>query len=70
MNDAHALWQFIRHDRVGRSLGIAGIVVAWFALTWMSVTVALVLPCLAVVARVLQRRRGDVTPEDDLADLL
>ena len=43
MKDAVALWQFVRHDPVGRWLGIAWAVVAWFALTWLSLTVTVLL---------------------------
>ena len=40
MKRPHVLWQFVRDDAVARSLGLAIMLVAWFAATWLSLGVA------------------------------
>lgn len=70
MNRAHLLWQFIRDDAVGRALGLATVLVAWFAATWLSLGVASLLPFLGVG---FWWRFRSVRPElvqDELDDLL
>ena len=70
MKDAAALWQFVRQDRIGRWLGISWAVVAWFALTWLSLSVAIVLVLLTVALVYVERRRRDIDLEpDELDDL-
>ena len=70
MKDAEALWQFVRRDPIGRRLGIAWAVVAWFALTWLSLAVATVLVLLTVALVYVERRRRDVDLGlDELDDL-
>jgi hypothetical protein len=66
---AVALWHFVRNDRVGRGLGIAWAIVAWFALTWLSLGVTLVLIALSGALFVAERKRRDIVIEDDLDDL-
>src|SRR5690348_18411240 len=36
MKEAVVLMRFLRHDPVGQRLGVATLVVAWFALAWTS----------------------------------
>jgi hypothetical protein len=70
MRDPAALWQFVRHDRIGRPLGIAWAVVAWFALTWLSLAVFLMLLLVTAALVVVERRRRDLEPvADELDDL-
>jgi hypothetical protein len=68
-DNAAALWRFVRNDRVGRGLGIAWAIVAWFALTWLSLGVTLLLFALSAGLVVAERKRRDVVVEDDLDDL-
>jgi Flp pilus assembly protein TadB len=70
MKDAAALWRFVRDDPVGRRLGIAVAVVAWFALTWMSLTATLLWLLLTVLLAVVYRRRRHLRLDDDLDDLI
>jgi hypothetical protein len=70
MNRAHVLWQFVRDDAVGRSLGLAIVLVAWFAATWLSLGVASLLPFLAAGLWWRYRSIGVEIVEDDLDDLL
>jgi hypothetical protein len=63
------VWAFVRHDPVGRWLGIAWAVIAWFALTWLSVGVALLLLVMSALVLTAQRRRRDFVVEDELDDL-
>jgi hypothetical protein len=70
MKDAAVLMSFLRHDPVGRRLGVGVIVLAWFALAWTSLAVALAVPLLLVVSEVVRRRREEQAPVvDDLEDL-
>jgi hypothetical protein len=68
-DNAAALWYFVRNDRVGRGLGIAWAIVAWFALTWLSLAVTLLLIALSGALVVSERKRRDIVVEDDLDDL-
>src|SRR5204862_4697266 len=70
MNRARVLWQFVRDDTVGRSLGIAIVLVAWFAATWLSLGVASLLPFLGIVLWWRYRSVGTEVVQDDLDDLL
>jgi hypothetical protein len=70
VKDAVALWQFVRHDPIGRWLGIAWGVVAWFALTWLSLTVTVLLLLVSAALVYVQRRRRDLDLGlDELDDL-
>jgi hypothetical protein len=70
VKDLVALWQFVRHDPIGRWLGIAWAVVAWFALTWLSLTVTVLLLLVSGALVYVQRRRRDLDLElDELDDL-
>jgi hypothetical protein len=70
MNRARVLWQVVRNDRVGRSLGLAIVSVAWFATTLLSVGVAGLLPVLGVALWWRCRSIGTEGVDDDLDDLL
>lgn len=70
MKVAAALWHFVRHDPVGRRMGIAWAVVAWFALTWLSLLMAAVLVLVTTAVLVVERKRRDLVVEDDLDDLI
>jgi hypothetical protein len=70
MNRAHVLWQFVRDDAVGRSLGLAIVLVAWFAATWLSLGVASLLPFLGVGLWWRYRLVGEDVGQDDLDDIL
>jgi hypothetical protein len=67
---AAALWHFVRHDPVGRPMGIAWAGVAWFALTWLSLMMAVVLLLFTTALLVVERKRRDLVVEDDLDDLI
>jgi hypothetical protein len=69
MKEAAVLMSFLRHDPVGQRFGVGAIVMAWFALAWTSVTAALAVPLLLVVAEVVRRRRDEEPIIDDLEDL-
>lgn len=69
MNEAVVLMRFLRHDPVGQRLGVGVIVMAWFALAWTSLAVAIAVPLLLVVAEVVRRRRDEEPVVDDLEDL-
>ena len=70
MKEAAVLMSFLRHDPVGQRLGVGIIVVAWFALAWTSLAVAL---CRAASARGRGSRSASARREepivDDLEDL-
>jgi hypothetical protein len=70
MNQPRVLWQFVRDDAVGRSLGLAIVLVAWFAATWLSLGVASLLPFLGAALWWRYRLVGPEIVEDDLDDLL
>ena len=67
---AAALWHFVRDDPVGRRLGIAWAVVAWFALTWLSLLMTALLVLFTTAVLVVERRRRGLVIEDDLDDLM
>ena len=70
MKVAAALWHFVRHDPVGRRMGIAWAAVAWFALTWLSIMMITLLVLFTTAMMVVERKRRDVVIEDDLDDLI
>jgi len=70
VKDAAALWHFVRSDPVGRRMGIAWAVVAWFALTWLSVLMTSLLLLVSAAVVITERKRRDTFVEDDLEDLL
>jgi hypothetical protein len=70
MNRAHLLWQFVRDDTVARSLALGVVFVAWFALTWLSLGAASLLPFLGVGLWWRYRSIGPELVRDDLDDLL
>jgi hypothetical protein len=70
MKRAQLLWQFVRNDAVARSLGLAMLLVAWFAATWLSLGVASLLPFLGVGLWWRYRSIGPELVQDDLDDLL
>ena len=69
MKEAVVLMRFLRHDPVGQRLGVGVIVMAWFALAWTSLAVAIAVPLLLVVAEIVRRRRDEEPIVDDLEDL-
>jgi hypothetical protein len=70
MKEAAVLMSFLRHDPVGQRFGVAGLVIAWFALAWTSLALALAVPLLLVVSELVRRRREEQAPiVDDLEDL-
>jgi hypothetical protein len=69
VKDAAALWRFLAHDGAGRRLGLVVGIVAWFAVTWMSLALALAVPVLLCVALVVQRRSAGDVDADNVDDL-
>ena len=69
MKDAAALCRFLAHDDAGRRIGLVVGVVAWFAVTWMSLALALAVPVLLCVALVVQRRSAGDGDAEDIDDL-
>lgn len=70
MKEAAVLMRFLRHDPIGQRFGVGTLIVAWFALAWTSLVLALAVPLLLVVAEVVRRRHEDETiVVDDLEDL-
>lgn len=69
MKEAVVLMRFLRHDPVGQRLGVGVIVMAWFALAWTSLALAIAVPLLLVVSEVVRRRRDEEPIVDDLEDL-
>jgi hypothetical protein len=70
MKDAAILMRFLRHDPIGQRFGVGILVIAWFALAWTSLVLAVAVPLLLVVAELVRRRREDETiVVDDLEDL-
>jgi hypothetical protein len=70
MNQRRVLWQFVRDDVLGRSLGLTIVLVAWFAATWLSLGVASLLPFLGAALCLRYRSVGPEIVQDDLDDLL
>ena len=69
MKEAAVLMSFLRQDPVGQRFGVGVIVMAWFALAWTSLAVAIAVPLLLVVSEVVRRRRDEEPIVDDLEDL-
>jgi hypothetical protein len=69
MKEAAVLMSFLRHDPVGQRFGVGVLVMAWFALAWTSLAVAVAVPLVLVVADVVRRRRDEEPIVDDLDDL-
>jgi hypothetical protein len=69
MKEAAVLVSFLRHDPVGQRFGVGVLVMAWFALAWTSLAVAVAVPLVLVVADVVRRRRDEGPIVDDLDDL-
>ena len=69
MKEAAVLMSFLRHDPVGQRLGVGVIVMAWFALAWTSLALAIAVPLLLVISEVVRRRRDEEPIVDDLEDL-
>jgi hypothetical protein len=70
MKETGELMRFLRHDPVGQRLGVAVLVLAWLALAWTSLSMAVGVPVLLAVSEVVRRRREGLAPEiDDLEDL-
>jgi hypothetical protein len=70
MKEAAVLMRFLRHDPIGQRFGVGILVIAWFALAWTSLVLAVAVPLLLVVAELVRRRREDETiVVDDLEDL-
>ena len=70
MKETVILMRFLRHDPIGRRFGVGILVVAWFALAWTSLVLAMTVPLLLVIAEVVRRRHEDETiVVDDLEDL-
>ncbi|MDX6410012.1 MAG: hypothetical protein QOE13_3083 [Gaiellaceae bacterium] len=69
MKEAAVLMSFLRQDPVGQRLGVGVLVIAWFALAWTSVGLAVAVPLLLVIAEVVRRRRDEAPIVDDLDDL-
>ena len=69
MKEAAVLMSFLRQDPVGQRFGVGVIVMAWFALAWTSLAVAVAVPLLLVVSEVVRRRRDEEPIVDDLEDL-
>jgi hypothetical protein len=63
-------WQFIREDALARSLALALLLVAWFAVTWLSLGVAALLPYIAAALWLRYRRAGATLGDDELDDLI
>jgi hypothetical protein len=70
MKESAILMRFLRHDPIGQRFGVGILVIAWFALAWTSLVLAIAVPLLLVVAELVRRRREDETiVVDDLEDL-
>jgi hypothetical protein len=70
MKEAVVLMRFLRHDPVGQRFGVAVLVLAWFALAWTSLSLALAVPALLGISEIARRRREENTVViDDLEDL-
>jgi len=69
MKEAAVLMSFLRQDPVGQRFGVGVIVMAWFALAWTSLAVAIAVPLLLVISEVVRRRRDEEPIVDDLEDL-
>jgi hypothetical protein len=70
MNRIRVLWLFVREDTVARALALALVLVLWFAVTWLSLGVALLLPCLGGALWLRYCRVGETIGDDELDDLI
>lgn len=70
MTRFRVLWLLIREDSVARSLALAFALVSWFAITWLSLGVALLMPFIAGALWLRYRRVGDRLGDDELDDLI
>jgi hypothetical protein len=70
MTRFRVFWLFVREDPVARLLALALALVGWFALTWLSFGVALLLPYLAAALWLRYRRVGATLGDDELDDLV
>jgi hypothetical protein len=70
MKETVELMRFLRHDPVGQRFGVAVLVVAWLAIAWTSLGLAVAVPLLLVISELARRRREEDTVSiDDLEDL-
>jgi hypothetical protein len=70
MKEAVVLVRFLRHDPVGQRFGVAVLVVAWLAIAWTSLGLAVAVPLVLAVSEVVRRRREEeAIGVDDLEDL-
>ena len=70
MKETVELMRFLRHDPVGQRLGVAVLVLAWLALAWTSLGMAVGVFVLLAVSELVRRRREQQAPVvDDLEDL-
>jgi hypothetical protein len=70
MSRFRVLWQFTREDAVARSLALALVLVAWFAVTWLSLAVAALLPYVGAALWLRYRRAAGTLGDDELDDLV
>lgn len=70
MTRFRVLWLFTREDAVARSLAVALALVSWFAITWLSLGVAVLLPVIAGALWLRYRRVGETLDDDELDDLI
>jgi hypothetical protein len=70
MKEAVVLMRFLRQDPVGQRFGVVILLVAWLAVAWTSLTFAVAVPPMLVIAELVRRRREEQTMAvDDLEDL-
>jgi hypothetical protein len=70
MKEAVVLMRFLRQDPVGQRFGVVTLLVAWLAVAWTSLTFAVAVPPMLVIAEIVRRRREEQTMAvDDLEDL-
>jgi hypothetical protein len=70
MKEAVVLMRFLRQDPVGQRFGVVILLVAWLAVAWTSLTFAVAVPPMLVIAEIVRRRREEQTMAvDDLEDL-
>jgi hypothetical protein len=70
MKEAVVLMRFLRQDPVGQRFGVVILLVAWLAVAWTSLTFAVAVPPMLVIAEIVRRRREEeAMAVDDLEDL-
>jgi hypothetical protein len=70
MRETVELMRFLRHDPVGQRLGVAVLVLAWLALAWTSLGLAVGVFVLLAISELVRRKREERAPVvDDLEDL-